>query len=155
MRPPNSFHSYCFWWILSFLCDISVIEPSIYVENVSEKTLSWKFAISCSQKLISFAKIKLSEGLEGLDLHFQWLSAQNILELGGAHPHYLSNVPVKIFLLLSVLFTMNESLPQPYLFAIIRNVYIIYLAFETEIYNLSVHFSTSLKKDKFWSPVVL
>ena len=97
MRPPNFFHSYCFWWILSFLCDISVIEPSIYVENVSEKTLSWKFAISCSQKLISFAKIKLSEGLEGLDLHFRWLSAQNILELGGAHPHYLSNVPVKIF----------------------------------------------------------
>ena len=42
----------------------------------------------------------------------------------------------KMFLLPSLLFTMNSGRPQPYLFAGPKTMSIMSLLFETEIYNL-------------------
>ena len=136
MIPPASYHSYSFQWIPRFIVEAFVNEPSIALEILSDKTLSWKFTTSCA---LPFAKCWVANtswwyGKDDCKFPMPYIpkSHWDCIQTSWTS----TALPIDIYITLPVLFTMNASHPQPYLFSRIRKIYIPSLVFEPEMSNL-------------------
>ena len=143
LRPPSSDHSYSIRWILIFWSEVFVIEPSIGLEIMSEKTLLYKICTSCELMAKFCRSLTTKDFGRGMFKLPMSISPKYLCYWTCISEMCIWYTWQKIFLLIAPVFTMNASPPQRYLLDILRKWFRIYLAFETEISNLSPSFHIS------------
>ena len=144
MRHPESPHSNYLLWILSILREVFLIWPSIALDIISERTLSYKCFTYCGV-LDMFIRNDTCRGFGRTwfptlpmpvnpNYPCAWKCIYAILICSTRLGLICGPAPV---------FTMNERRPRSYFLFRLIKLYMMSLAFENEISNLSSSLSIS------------